>query len=63
MNKKKSESQAALEMCKILFKKGFLDSYLRPYILKSPEPLNPSGCSTDGESRDENEPISISDKQ
>jgi hypothetical protein len=39
-------------MCKILHEMGFLDSNLRPYILKLAEPLNPSGCS-----------FSISDKQ
>jgi hypothetical protein len=50
-------------MCKILFIKGFLDSYLRPYILKSAEPLNPSGHSSNCESRDENLSISISDKE
>lgn len=42
---------------------GFLDSNLRPYILKLAEPLNLSGCSSDGESRDENLSKSISDKQ
>jgi hypothetical protein len=50
-------------MCKMMHEFGYLDSNLRPSILKLAEPLNPSRCSSDSESRIENLSISISDKQ
>jgi len=46
LKKTQSESQAALEMCRILYSLGYIDKYLKPNIVRPGESIELDAPST-----------------